>query len=40
VQRLEEENSALALQGMQISGELQEARDAEEEARVLRRQRV
>jgi septal ring factor EnvC (AmiA/AmiB activator) len=40
VQRLEEENSASALQGVQISEELQEARDAEEEARVLRRQRV
>jgi hypothetical protein len=40
VQRLEEENSASALQGVQISGELQEARDAEEEARVLRRQRA
>jgi hypothetical protein len=40
VQRLEEENSASALQGVQISGELQEARDAEEEARVLQRQRV
>jgi hypothetical protein len=32
VQRLEEENSASALQGVTISGELQEARDAEEEA--------
>jgi hypothetical protein len=40
VQRLEEENSASALQGVQISGDLQEARDAEEEASVLRRQRV
>jgi hypothetical protein len=40
VQRLEEENSASALQGVQISGELQEARDAKEEARMLRRQRV
>jgi hypothetical protein len=40
VQRLEEENSALALQGVEMSGELQEARYAEEEARVLRRQRV
>jgi chromosome segregation ATPase len=37
MQRLEEENSASALQGVQISGELQEARDAEEEARVLQR---
>jgi hypothetical protein len=40
MQRLEEENSASALQGVEISGELQEARDAEEEARVLQRQRV
>jgi hypothetical protein len=40
VQRLEEENSASALQGMEMAGELQELRDAEEEARVLRRQRV
>jgi hypothetical protein len=40
VQRLEEENSVSALQGVEISGELQEARDAEEEARVLRRQWV
>jgi hypothetical protein len=40
VQRLEEENSASALQGVQISGELQEARDAEEEASMLRRQWV
>jgi hypothetical protein len=40
VQRLEEENSALALQGVEMAGELQELRDAEEEARVLRRQRV
>jgi hypothetical protein len=35
VQRLEEENSVSALQGVEISGELQEARDTEEEARVL-----
>jgi chromosome segregation ATPase len=35
VQRLEEENSVSALQGVQISGELQEARDAEEEACML-----
>jgi hypothetical protein len=40
VQRLEEENSASALQGVEMSGELQEARDAAEEALVLRRQRV
>jgi hypothetical protein len=40
MQRLEEENSASALQGVQISGELWEARDAEEEARLLRRQWV
>jgi septal ring factor EnvC (AmiA/AmiB activator) len=40
VQRLEEENSALALQGVEMARELQELRDAEEEARVLRRQRV
>jgi hypothetical protein len=40
MQRLEEENSASALQGVQISGELQEARDAEEEASMLRRQWV
>jgi acetolactate synthase regulatory subunit len=39
-QRLEEENSASALQVVEISRELQEARDSEEEARVLRRQRV
>jgi hypothetical protein len=40
VQRLEEENSASALQVVEISRELQEARDSEEEARVLRRQWV
>jgi acetolactate synthase regulatory subunit len=40
VQRLEEENLASVLQGVEISRELQEARDSEEEARVLRRQRV
>jgi chromosome segregation ATPase len=40
VQRLEEENSATALQVVEVSRELQEARDAEAEARVLRRQRV
>jgi hypothetical protein len=39
-QRFEEENSTLALQVVEISRELQEARDSEEEARVLRRQRV
>jgi hypothetical protein len=40
VQRLEEENSAMALQVVEVSRELQEARDSEAEARVLRRQRV
>jgi hypothetical protein len=40
VQRLEEENLASVLQGVETSRELQEARDYEEEARVLRRQRV
>jgi hypothetical protein len=37
VQRLEEENLASVLQGVETSRELQEARDSEEEARVLRR---
>jgi acetolactate synthase regulatory subunit len=40
VQRLEEENLASVLQGVETSRELQEARDTEEEARMLRRQRV
>jgi ABC-type transporter Mla subunit MlaD len=40
VQRLEEENVASALQGVETSRELQEARDSAEEVRVLRRQRV
>jgi hypothetical protein len=40
VQRLEEKNSASALQGVEMSGELQELRDAEGEANALRRQRV
>jgi hypothetical protein len=40
VQRLEEENSATVLQVVEISRELQEARDSEAEARLLRRQRV
>jgi hypothetical protein len=40
VQRLEEDNSASALQGVQMAGELQELRDTEEEAGMLRRQRV
>jgi hypothetical protein len=40
VQRLEEENLASVLQGVETSRELQEARDSKEEARVLRRQRV
>jgi septal ring factor EnvC (AmiA/AmiB activator) len=40
VQRLEEENSASVLQVVEISRELQEARDSKAEARVLRRQHV
>jgi hypothetical protein len=40
VQRLEEENSATALQVVEVSRELQEARDSEAKALVLRRQRV
>jgi DNA repair exonuclease SbcCD ATPase subunit len=40
VQRLQEENLASVLQGVETSRELQEARDSKEEARVLRRQRV
>jgi hypothetical protein len=40
VQRLEEENLASVLQGVETSRELQEARDSEEEAHMLRRQRV
>jgi hypothetical protein len=40
MQRLEEENLASVLQGMKTSRELQEARDSEEEACVLRRQWV
>jgi chromosome segregation ATPase len=40
VQRLEEENSATVLQVVEISRELQEARDSKSEARMLRRQRV
>jgi hypothetical protein len=40
MQRLEEENLASVLQGMETSRELQEARDSEEEARVLQRQQV
>jgi hypothetical protein len=40
VQRLEEENSASVLQVIEISRELQEARDSKAEARVLQRQRV
>jgi hypothetical protein len=39
-QRLEEENSATVQQVMEISRELQEARDSKAEARMLRRQRV
>jgi hypothetical protein len=40
VQRLEEENSAIVQQIMEISRELQEARDSKAEARMLHRQRV
>jgi hypothetical protein len=40
VQRLEEKNSATVLQVVEISRELQEARDSEAEARMLRRQSV
>jgi hypothetical protein len=40
VQRLEEENSASVLQVVEVSRELQDARDSEAEARVLRRQCV
>jgi uncharacterized membrane protein YgcG len=40
MQRLEEENLASVMQGMETSRELQEARDSEEEARMLRRQWV
>jgi hypothetical protein len=40
VRRLEEENSAMVQQVVEISRELQEARDSEAEAGVLRRQRV
>jgi hypothetical protein len=39
-QRLEEENSVMVQQIMEISRELQEARDSKAEARMLRRQRV
>jgi hypothetical protein len=39
-QRLEEENSTMVQQVMEISRELQEARDSEAEARMLCRQRV
>jgi hypothetical protein len=38
VQRLEEENSAMVLQVVEISRELQEARDSEAEACMQRRQ--
>jgi hypothetical protein len=37
VQRLEEENSVMVQQVVEISRELQEARDSEAEARMLRR---
>jgi septation ring formation regulator EzrA len=40
VGRLEEESTAMVQQIMEISRELQEARDSEAEARMLRRQRV
>jgi hypothetical protein len=40
VQRLDEENSATVLQVVEISRELQEARDSKAEARMLRRQHV
>jgi hypothetical protein len=40
VRLLEEENSAMVHQIVELSWELQEARDSEAEARVLRRQRV
>jgi hypothetical protein len=39
-QRLEEENTVMVQQIMEISRELQEARDSEAESRMLRRQRV
>jgi hypothetical protein len=39
-QRLEEENSVMVQQIVEISRELQEARDSEAEARMLHRQRV
>jgi chromosome segregation ATPase len=38
--RLEEENSTMVQQIVEISRELQEAKDSEAEARMLRRQRV
>jgi hypothetical protein len=38
--RIEEENAAMVQQIMDISRELQEARDSEAEARMMRRQRV
>jgi cell division septum initiation protein DivIVA len=40
VRRLEEENSTLVHQIVELSRELQEARDSEAEARVLRRQLI
>jgi hypothetical protein len=39
-QRLEEENTVMVQQIMEISRELQEARDSEAESRMLHRQRV
>jgi acetolactate synthase regulatory subunit len=40
VQRLEEENSVMVQQVVEISRELQDARDSEAEARMVHRQRV
>jgi hypothetical protein len=40
VSRLEEENVAMVLQIVELTRELQEARDSEAEARMLHRQRV
>jgi hypothetical protein len=38
--RIEEENAAMVQQIMDISRELQEARDSEAEVRMMRRQRM
>jgi hypothetical protein len=40
VSRLEEENAAMVLQIVELTRELQEARESEAEARMLHRQRV